>query len=133
MSTTEENKNIILRWVDARNRCDLESALPLWADVWQEALSRNFSVVTNTFPDIHITIEDLVAEGDKVVLYATMHGTHSGPFLGVEATGKTVAIPNIDIYQVTNGKIEGVVRVTDGLEALNQMGVPTDWVGKIIT
>jgi steroid delta-isomerase-like uncharacterized protein len=123
MSALEENKNLVRLWINARNNNDLENALKVWSSNWHDVLKKNFPAVTHIFPDIHITIEEMIAEGDKVVAYTTLHGTHSSTFLGVEATGKTVAIPHIDIYHVEDGKLLGITRVIDGLEALNQMGV----------
>jgi len=58
------------------------------------------------FPDFHIAIEDLIAEGDDVVARWTFVGTHDGPFLGVPATGKPVNVPNgIGIFRLTDGKV----------------------------
>ena len=58
----------------------------------------------NIFPDIHVTVEDRVFGGDKVVARNTWIGTHRGTFLGIEPTGKQVTINTIDIWRVENGK-----------------------------
>src|SRR5262245_46614029 len=58
------------------------------------------------FPDFHISIDDLVAEGEKVVFRYTFTGTNRGPLGETPATGKYVDIPNaIGIYRVTDGKV----------------------------
>ena len=56
------------------------------------------------FPDIHVTIEDIIASGDKVVARLTFRGTHRGEFLGVQPTGQEVIWSGIWIYRVANGK-----------------------------
>ncbi len=56
------------------------------------------------FPDLRYTIEDLIAEGDKVVIRATMHGTHGGDYLGIPPTGKQVTSESIHIVRLASGK-----------------------------
>ena len=56
------------------------------------------------FPDIHVTIEDIIASGDKVVARLTFRGTHKGEFLGIQPTGQEVTWSGIWIYRVANGK-----------------------------
>ena len=56
------------------------------------------------FPDIHVTIEDIIASEDKVVARLTFRGTHKGEFLGVQPTGQEVIWSGIWIYRVANGK-----------------------------
>jgi predicted ester cyclase len=126
-SLPDENKNVVLRWVEARNNSDLTAALDVWSNENQDVVRQGFTAVTQIFPDIHIIVEDIIAEGDKVVLYSTMHGTHSAPFMDINATGRTVALPIIDIYTVASEKIQSIVRVTDRLEALSQLGVQVNW------
>src|SRR5262245_36944111 len=52
------------------------------------------------FPDLHYHIEELVAEGDRVAVRWTAHGTHRGPFMTVPASGKQVVVTGIDIFRV---------------------------------
>ena len=53
-----------------------------------EGMKEMFHMFFNAFPDIHIEVEDLIAEGDTVVMRATTTGTHQGDFMGIPATGK---------------------------------------------
>jgi steroid delta-isomerase-like uncharacterized protein len=57
------------------------------------------------FPDIHFDVEDMIAEGDKVVSRYTVTGTHQGEFMGIPATGKPVKITTIWIHRLADGRI----------------------------
>ena len=62
-------------------------------------------MIRNGFPDIRITAEDFVAEGDKVAGRVDAEGTHNGEFCGVPPTGKTVTFSGINIMRIADGKI----------------------------
>ena len=62
-------------------------------------------MIRNGFPDLHITDEDYVAEGDKVAGRFEAQGTHNGEFAGVPATGKPVSFSGINIMRIADGKI----------------------------
>ena len=57
------------------------------------------------FPDIAITVEDVIAEGDKIAFRSTMHGTHQGEILGIAPTGRAVTFSLLDIIRIQDGKI----------------------------
>ena len=57
------------------------------------------------FPDMRITVEDMIAEGDRVAARVTMRGTHRGEFLGMAPTGKRVQVRAMDMFRIANGKI----------------------------
>jgi steroid delta-isomerase-like uncharacterized protein len=81
------------------------------------------SMALLAFPDLHYTVEDLIAEGDKIVARITISGTQQGAFMGIPATGKQATISDIEIFRVTNGKVvENWVQV-DFLGLLQQLGV----------
>ncbi len=63
------------------------------------------TMLRSAFPDVHYTIEDLVAEGDKVVVRLTVTGTHQGAFLGLPPTGKPVTMPSMHIFRFADGQI----------------------------
>jgi steroid delta-isomerase-like uncharacterized protein len=69
------------------------------------------------------TIEDVVAEGDRVVVRWTNAGTHVGEFAGIPATGKTFTISGIDVYRVADGKLCEHWHVIDQLAMLGQLGL----------
>src|SRR6267143_773762 len=61
-----------------------------------------FKMIRAAFPDGRTTIDDIIAEGDKVVVRATMKGTHKGEFMGIPATWKQVTISGIDVPRVAS-------------------------------
>ncbi len=75
------------------------------------------------FPDVTWTIEDMLAEGDKVVIRAPMRATHQGEFFGIPPTGKQVSISGIHILRIANGKIAEHWGNNDDLGLLQQLGV----------
>jgi steroid delta-isomerase-like uncharacterized protein len=72
---------------------------------------------------MNFTIEDMIAEGDKVVVRWTNHNLHQGPFLGIPATGKSITVTGIDIHRLQNGKLAEHWDVVDMLGLLQQLGV----------
>lgn len=82
-----------------------------------------FTIFATAFPDGHQVIEDVVAEGDRVVARTTFNGTHQGEMQGIPATGKSVSIPSITIFRMDNGKIAEGWLVSDNLGMMQQLGV----------
>ncbi len=74
------------------------------------------------FPDLRETPEEVVAEGDQVVVHHRFIGTHQGPFFGVQPTGKKISFEVVDIYRVADGKIVEERSVADVLGLLQQLG-----------
>jgi steroid delta-isomerase-like uncharacterized protein len=81
-----------------------------------------FRVLRQAFPDLHITVQDLIAEGDKVVCQNTVTGTHEGEFLGIPPTGNAVSYDEIFIMRFVNGRIVEASGVVDVLSQLRQIG-----------
>ena len=75
------------------------------------------------FPDLHITIEDLIADGDKVVEKDTVTGTHQGEYNGLPPTGKSVSYSEIFIMRFVNGRIAEVWGVVDLFSQMQQLGM----------
>ena len=88
-------------------------------EVYRQFGSQYFSA----FPDLRITPEDLVAEGDKVTMRYDWRGTHKGELMGIPATGKQVTTSGISILRVANGKIAEQWDSFDNLGMLQQIGV----------
>ena len=73
-------------------------------------------------PDLRVVIEDVIAEGDKVVMRYRIEGTHEGELFGVPPTGRRVSIESITVERVSGGKIREHWRVTDTLDMMRQLG-----------
>jgi steroid delta-isomerase-like uncharacterized protein len=74
-------------------------------DVTAEGTKRFLAGVFTSFPDIHVTVEDIVCEGDKVVVRNTWRGADKGGFGGMPPTGKSVVIEGIVMWRIENGKL----------------------------
>ena len=83
----------------------------------------------DSFSDINITIDDILADGDKVTVRTTWGATHTGEWLGVTSTGKKAAQTIIVIYKISNGKIAEAWGVTDTFGMMIQLGaIPNPYV-----
>ena len=88
----------------------------------REGVRQAFAVFQRAFPDSRHTIEDLVAEGDRVVARIRAQGTHTGEIFGHPPTGKVVALTGISIYRIADGRI--AERWTEqGQGILEQLGI----------
>jgi predicted ester cyclase len=135
--STEENKANSRRLTERLNQGDLTVIDELCAPNHvshnaqntthgPEEYKQSFSVLFTAFPDLHFTIEDMIAEGDKVVTRNTIRGTHQGLFRGIPPTGKHVTITGIAVSHWIAGKSDEVWINTDGLGLLQQIGaLPT--------
>ena len=81
-----------------------------------------YTMLRTAFPDIHFTIDDQVATGDRVVTRWAASATHTGPFQGIPATGRQVRITGIDIDRIAGGKVVECWPAVDELGLLQQLG-----------
>jgi steroid delta-isomerase-like uncharacterized protein len=88
-----------------------------------EAYKRQVLRFLEGYSDLHWTIEDLIAEEDKVVACWTISGTHRGEYLGIPATNKKVSVDGITIHHIANGKIMDSYSNWDALGMMQQIGV----------
>jgi len=88
-----------------------------------EGFKQMVTMYRTAFPDLHVTIEDMVAEGDKVVSRFTLRGTHKGEYMGIAPTGKKVTITGILITRWVGGKEVEASGVADTLTMMQQLGV----------
>lgn len=131
----EENKAIAQRAVEAINAGDfalLESlvapdgadhAVPPGMPPTRDSAIQFLTMFRAAFPDLHYTLEDVIAEGDRVVQRATASGTMKGEFLGMPATGKSATWSEIHIVRVKDGKIVEHWASVDQLGMLQQLGL----------
>ncbi|HXW90968.1 MAG TPA: ester cyclase [Terriglobales bacterium] len=134
---SEANKSLVRRWIEeVINKGNLHAVDEIVANdyVYQEptvgerrgkAAARELVTMYRTaFPDIKLTIEEQIAEGDKVVTRTSGSGTHRGELFGTAPTGKRVtSVPGILITRITNGKMVEDNLVYDTLGMLRQLGV----------
>jgi steroid delta-isomerase-like uncharacterized protein len=96
---------------------------PLPIDATGAALLKEvFGRLHRAFPDLHVTIEDLIAEGDKVVARNTITGTHQGEYMGLPPTGKSIRYDEIFICRFAGDRIAETWGVVDVLSQLRQLG-----------
>ncbi len=121
VTLTEQNKSIAMRFAQ-----DGWGTNPNWKQTWDELMSADVVYHFNStaepivgleankafnedlfqgFPDIHQALEDVIAEGDKVVYRTTIQGTHTGQFLGAAPTGKPVKVNDFTLLRISNHKI----------------------------
>jgi steroid delta-isomerase-like uncharacterized protein len=133
--SSEENKAIAKQAVEAINAGDfakLESlvapdaadhAVPPGMPPTRESATQFLTMFRGAFPDLTYTLEDVIAEGDRVVQRATASGTMKGDFLGMPATGKSATWAEIHIVRVNDGKIVEHWASVDQLGMLQQLGL----------
>ncbi len=136
--STEANKELVRRWYkDAFEKGDLAVVDEIFAPNylnhdtsapppgWPRG-PQGARVVIQTyrsaFPDVHYTIDQQVAEGDKVVTYWTADGTNTGSLMGMPPSGKHIRISGISIERIENGKIAETWVNFDLLGLLQQVG-----------
>jgi steroid delta-isomerase-like uncharacterized protein len=89
----------------------------------REPAKQLISRFLTAFPDGRYTIEDMIAEGDRVVVRQTFRGTHRGDFLGMAPTGKQVTVTEMEIFRIANGQAVENWTSSDDLGLLQQLGV----------
>lgn len=116
MTTTEENKLLVRHSVEQYNRQNYdvfdeefaEDAIdhsPFGETKGPEGLKEGLKALHTAFPDLEITIDDLIAEGDTVAVRSTHRGTHEGGFMGIEPTGKQIEVENMVFARFEDGKV----------------------------
>lgn len=88
----------------------------------REGMKHLVATLTSTFPDLKVTNEDILREGDKVVVRSEMTGTQRGPFVGLPPKNRTLKIMTIDIHEFRDGKIIRTWHTEDWLSGLRQLG-----------
>jgi steroid delta-isomerase-like uncharacterized protein len=88
-----------------------------------EGVKQLTAMFRQAFPDSYFTVEDMVAEGDKVATRKTFHGTHQGEFMGIPPTGQQVSIGLIDIVRIAGGQVVEHWSMVDNLGMMQQLGV----------
>lgn len=139
--SAEAHKALIRRWWDGLNQGNAAELIDeIYAPAYVlhdpslpepvsglEGIHEFITSINEAFPDLHTTVEDLVAEGDRVVQRVTFRGTHQGEFMGVPATGNAVSVWAVVISRFAGGKVAEEWQLVDSLTLMQQLGViPTE-------
>jgi predicted ester cyclase len=133
------NKTTFIRFQDAVNTGDAEvisrtidevvepgvlfhAPVPTGA-TGAQALKQVWAVLLRAFPDLHVAVEDVIAEGDKVVARNTVTGTHRGEYRGLPPTGRSVTYNEIFIVRFAGRRIAEIWGVVDVLAQMKQLGM----------
>jgi predicted ester cyclase len=119
--SAEHNKDIIRRYLEDFRTNRSPATLDMY--IVEDELKQHIAMYDSVLPGYYLEPEDIVAEGDRVVVRATVHGVHQGPFMGTPPTGKIVAFPLIIIYKLADDKIVEHWMLTDMLAFMEQIGV----------
>ena len=127
----EENKDLVRRLIEDvfnTGRTDLVAQFFKPGSMLAGAFAENLKYDRTAFPDIHRSIEAMVAEGDQVVVVLGTQGTNTGPFAGGQApTGKTATWGSMHLYKIKDGRIVSASFCSDQLGIRRQLGlVPED-------
>ena len=133
--SAEKNKAVARRGYEAINQNNLDALDEVVAsDITDndpapgqapglEGVKQYFSSLHAAFPDVRMDVEEMIAEGDKVVARVSVSGTHRGEFMGIAPTGNRVTIKGIDILRVADGKMVEHWGKFDDLGMMQQLGV----------
>ena len=133
--STESNKAVVQRFRNALDAGDLDGAFAVFAPnavvhmsgppepLTLEGFKHLGEVLLGAFSGSTSTVEDMIAEGDKVVSRLTFRGTHTGEMMGIPPTGKSVRMSEIIIDRLADGKIVESWRLFDQMGMMQQLGV----------
>src|SRR5215208_3279275 len=122
--SAEENKDLVRREQEElwNHTGDLDAAEELFAAEQAEAAKQEAADFRQGFPDVVSTIEDLIAEGDKVVAHWRSRATHQGDYMGLAPSGTEVQFMGISVYRIEEGKIAESWTVEDQFGLMRQIG-----------
>ncbi len=125
-------RRLVEQDVAAYNSGNVEDLHELYVEDWKdhnqgtegiEAQKRGIIEIRTAFPDLSLTVEDVVVEGDKVAARVTMRGTHRSEYLGIKPTGRFVEVTAFEISNTRDGKYAETWGVLDVFSLLQQLGV----------
>jgi steroid delta-isomerase-like uncharacterized protein len=88
-----------------------------------DAVRASMAAYLAGFSDLHVDVDELLAEGDRVVALLTYSGTHDSDLFGIPPTGRRVSVRQIAIYRIADGKVVEECEVSDQLGLMQQLGV----------
>ena len=129
-----ENQALIRRVLELINQRELDAAFELYAEDYiyhgpggQELRGRDgirglWEVFLNAFPDLTSTVDDMISQGDKLVLRWTVVGTHTGELLGNPASNKKIILPITEIFRIADGQLVEAWDQYDRMHLMQQIG-----------
>ncbi len=125
--SAKENKELVHRFLEEFNKGKAAAMAAIDRSIDMRGDLKDFkqmeSEMYDAFPDMHVTIDDMVAEGDKVAARTTWTGTHKGEFMGIPPTNKKVTISLIFIDRFAGGKIVEDHGEYSALDLMRQLGL----------
>lgn len=118
--SADANKELIRRYLTDFRKDSGPATLDRY--IAEDELKQHIAMYNSVIPGYYLDPEDIIAEGDKVVVRATVRGVHAGPFMNTPPTGKSVAFPLIIIYRIANDKIVEHWMQVDMLSFMQQIG-----------
>ncbi len=133
--STEENKIIVRKFFEegpSKGNLNIVNELlspdfalhvPLPAPPGIEGINEVITTCRAAFEHLNVTIEDMIAEGNKVAVRFTAHGVHKGDFMGLQATGKPITMTGIEVFRIKDGKIAELWGEANLLGLMQQLGI----------
>lgn len=133
--STEENKIIVRKFFEegpSKGNLNIANELlspdfalhvPLPAPPGIEGINEVITTCRAAFEHLNVTIEDMIAEGNKVAVRFTAHGVHKGDFMGLQATGKPITMTGIEVFRIKDGKIAELWGEANLLGLMQQFGI----------
>ena len=131
---SDENKAVLRNVYEALNAKNLDAIPELVTEDWawhgpgqelhgKKGIKELVETYVSAFPDLEFSVDEMLADGDKVTTRWSAQGTHKGELAGIAATGKTMQINGINVSRLENGKIAEEWESFDQLGMMKQLGV----------
>ena len=123
-ATNSHDEELIAKTIDEVFHPDVKMGIPLPIEATgAQAIKEVVATLNRAFLDLHIAVEDVIAEGDRVVIGDTVTGTQQGEYMGRPPTGKPVTYNEIFILRFADGRTAETWGVVDVLSQMKQLGV----------
>ncbi len=100
----------------------VDHTLPPGVPTGVEGFTQMIAMFKGAFPDLRVTVDDMIAEGDKVVMRGTNSATHKGDLMGIPASGKPINFSEVHIVRLVDGKLAEHWAVEDQMTMMQQIG-----------
>jgi steroid delta-isomerase-like uncharacterized protein len=120
---SEQNKELVRKYYEeVINGRNLDAVVDYFADERiVEGVRRGCFSYFTAFPDLHVSLDELIAEGGAVFLRSTLTGTHDGEYKGIPATGRHVAAEAAEVFRIADGKFVGYWCLTNVAGLMRQI------------